>query len=58
MTLEINGRTIFMAGTLALLACGQACARRNDSSDRQAIERLHQLDVAATLTDNADELAT
>ena len=51
------GLKILMAGSLALLLCGPGCHRRSESIDRQAIERLHQLDVEATLTDSADELA-
>jgi ketosteroid isomerase-like protein len=57
MTLELTARTIVMAGPLALLLCGPGCHRRNESIDRQAIERLHQLDVEATFTNSADELA-
>ena len=53
----IVGLKILMAGSLALLLCGPGCHRRNESIDRQAIERLHQLDVETTLTDSADELA-
>ena len=50
------GLKILMAGSLALLLCGAGCHRRNESIDRQAIERLHQLDVETTLTDSADAL--
>jgi hypothetical protein len=57
MTLARKARTIVMAGMFALLVCGTGCHRRNDPIDRQAIERLHRLDVEATLTDSADELA-
>jgi len=57
MTLELEARTMFVAGTLALFACGPGCHRRNDSIDRQAIERLHQLDLEATFSNSADELA-
>ena len=53
----IVGLKILMAGSLALLLCGPGCHRRNESIDRQAIERLHQLDVEATFTNSADELA-
>jgi hypothetical protein len=50
MTLARNARTIVMTGMCALLVCGTGRHRRNDPIDRQAIERLHRLDVEATLT--------
>jgi hypothetical protein len=49
-------RTIatFVALTATYLS---AAAPPSDEQDRTAIERLHEQDIAATLTDDADQLA-
>ena len=41
----------------ALIALGQRTNSSPARDDRNAIEQLHQLDVDATLSDKADELA-
>src|SRR5262249_49882016 len=53
---------LFAALTMAVLASfvttlAQHASGRPAKDDRDAIERLHQLDVEATLSDKADELA-
>ena len=45
---------IFVALTATYL---NAAAAPSDEQDRTAIERLHEQDIAATLTDDADQLA-
>jgi hypothetical protein len=45
---------IFVAFAVSYL---NADASPNNEQDRMAIERLHQQDIAATLTDDADQLA-
>jgi ketosteroid isomerase-like protein len=44
------------AACLAATAVQAAPAARSEAADRAAIERLHDEDVAATITNNADEL--
>ena len=48
-----------LAAIFIVLAVGylSAGALPSDEEDRKAIERLHQQDIAATLTDDADQLA-
>jgi len=50
---------VILSFAAILLACVtlRVCAADPSQDDKAAIERLHQQDVAATLTDNADELA-
>src|SRR5438445_13002815 len=56
---QIPGKIIAIVGSLAASAAIAAFAYQNNSAEhaRAGIERLHQQDVEATLTDKADELA-
>ena len=56
---QIPGKIIAIVGSLAASAAIAAFAYQNNSAEqtRSGIERLHQLDIEATLSDKADELA-
>src|SRR5437762_13206985 len=56
---QIPGKTMAIVGSLAASAAIAALAYQNNSAEqtRIGIEQLHQLDVEATLSDKADELA-
>ena|SRR5436190_8398725 len=56
---QIPGKIIAIVGSLAASAAIAAFAYQNNSAEhaRAGIEQLHQLDVEATLSDKADELA-
>src|SRR5438046_4726567 len=56
---QIPGKTMAIVGSLAASAAIAAFAYQNISAEqtRIGIEQLHQLDVEATLSDKADELA-
>src|SRR6266699_1065699 len=56
---QIPGKIMAIVGSLAASAAIAAFAYQNNSAEqtRIEIERLHQLDVEATLSDKADELA-
>ena len=56
---QIPGKIIAIVGSLAASAAIAALAYQNNSAEqtRIGIEQLHQLDVEATLSDKADELA-
>src|SRR5437588_1561108 len=56
---QISGKIIAIVGSLAASAATAAFAYQNNSAEqtRFAIERLHQQDVEAPLSDKADELA-
>src|SRR5213595_1064832 len=56
---QIPGKTMAIVGSLAASAAIAALAYQNNSAEqtRIGIERLHQLDIEATLSDKADELA-
>jgi ketosteroid isomerase-like protein len=56
---QIPGKIITIVGSLAASAAIAAFAYQNNSAEqaRIGIEQLHQLDVEATLSDKADELA-
>ncbi len=56
---QIPGKIIAIVGSLAASAAIAAFAYQNNSAEqaRIGIEQLHQLDVEATLSDKADELA-
>jgi ketosteroid isomerase-like protein len=52
-----TGVVIFMAARLTAAVDQRNTESSSDQADRMAIERLHQQDVEATLSDKADELA-
>src|SRR5207302_10186923 len=56
---QIPGKIMAIVGSLAASAAITAFAYQNNSAEqaRIGIEQLHQLDVEATLSDKADELA-
>src|SRR5207249_10082573 len=56
---QIPGKIITIVGSLTASAAIAAFAYQNSSAEqaRIGIEQLHQLDVDATLSDKADELA-
>jgi len=56
---QIPGKIIAIVGSLAASAAIAAFAYQNNSAEhaRAGIEQLHRLDVEATLSDKADELA-
>src|SRR5947208_9763482 len=56
---QIPGKIITIVGSLTASAAIAAFAYQNNSAEqaRIGIEQLHQLDVEATLSDKADELA-
>ena len=56
---QIPGKIMAIVGSLAASAAIAALAYQNNSAEqtRIGIEQLHQLDVEATLSDKADELA-
>src|SRR5438874_13794909 len=56
---QIPGKIMAIVGSLAASAAIAAFAYQNNSAEqtRIGIEQLHQLDVEATLSDKADELA-
>src|SRR5947207_10463743 len=56
---QITGKTMAIVGSLAASAAIAAFAYQNNSAEqtRIGIEQLHQLDVGATLSGKADELA-
>ncbi len=56
---QIPGKIIAIVGSLAASAAIAAFAYQNNSAEhvRAGIEQLHELDVEATLSDKADELA-
>src|SRR5438105_14700751 len=56
---QISGKIMAIVGSLAVSAATAAFAYQNNSAEqtRFAIERLHQQDVEAPLSDKADELA-
>ena len=56
---QIPGKIIAIVGALAASAAITAFVYQNNSAEqtRIGIEQLHQLDVEATLSDKADELA-
>src|SRR5437667_5214563 len=56
---QIPGKIIAIVGSLAASAAIAAFAYQNNLAEqtRIGIERLHQLDIDATLSDKADELA-
>src|ERR1051326_6730858 len=61
MEIDGNCRNIASAIAVVLLAyagvAGSSPKHQTPTGDRIAIERLHRLDVEATLTDSADELS-
>src|SRR5438045_9423278 len=56
---QIPGKIMVIVGSLAASAAIAVFAYQNNSAEqtRIGIEQLHQLDVEATLSDKADELA-
>jgi ketosteroid isomerase-like protein len=54
---RLSNLGIFSFAVVLCVCVTVAISAADDSEDKVAIERLHEQDVAATLTDNADELA-
>lgn len=56
-TLRTTGKIVAIFIALAASKLQADVASRDNEQDRKAIERLHEEDMAATLTDDADQLA-